>query len=192
MTLGNFGDSLPPISSARLSMLKICFALLTIVYGTRAFAQELVLPEEKTTGLSGFSIDVSLPNGGSPFGVSAAGLRWFASDNFALSIFAQAGYDRTLEKTIYGGALRGEYFFAPTGKAYPYTFLQLSTGQTKVKRDTPSTSATTGAGLGGGVEVYLIPELSLSADVGFASNFAPASSLNVTTFTSNISLHLHF
>lgn len=140
------------------------------------------------------SLIFSLPNGGSMGTTTAAGARCFVWSSVAPSLFLQAGYDRVLERTIFGGIFRTDFFLSQNKRAKPFLFIQGNTGQTKStkKDDNDTGDATTGAALGGGVEVEIIPEISISGDIGMASNFAPTDKLNATTFASSLMLHLYF
>ncbi len=146
------------------------------------------------------SIDVAFPSGGSALGTNSVGARFFLSPTTALGLHLQYSYDQEQNFLAFGATFRTQWFLASKGRSAFYSFAQLSGGSTK--NTAPTTSATTNivdksstqtGGAGGfGLEVFLLPELSASADVGVGAVFSPSDRTKISTATSQIALHFFF
>lgn len=183
-----------------MSMKWLAPLFVTLFASAKAsYAQSVALEEQQPAPtpnpyLVGCSLGVSFPAGGSPVAQNAVGFRCMASDWFALSVYAQGGYDKPTNKSVMGGALRGDWFFSSATRSIPFVFMQVSGGETKApkERDKEASVSSAGGALGFGVEVFLISELSVSGEVAAVSNFHPSSKLNFTTLTPALAMHLHF
>jgi hypothetical protein len=144
------------------------------------------------------SIDLGFPGGGSALGTNSVGARVFIKPDMAISLNLQYSYDKEQQFMAYGGTLRGQWILASKGRSAFYTFGQLSGGATKNTASTNSattsiveeSSTQTGGAGGAGIEVFLIPEISVSAEVGVGAVFSPSSRIKISTATSQIAIHL--
>ncbi len=146
------------------------------------------------------SIDVGFPSGGSALGTNSLGARLFLSPTLAIALNLQYSYDKEQEFMAYGGTLKSQWILETKGKAALYSFGQLSAGATKKTASTNSAttsiveeSATQTGGAGGvGLEIFFLPELSASAEIGLGGVFSPTSRMKISTATSQIALHFFF
>ena len=139
-----------------------------------------------------FSLAVAFPNGGALTGTQAMGLRGMFTSQFAASLFVQYNYDKAAKKQAAGATLKVQQFLTPTARAVPYLFVQTTAGKNSGDGNTGNTDLQAGVALGLGVEIFLIKEISTSAEVGLGTAFRPSSRLTVATATTQIGLHYHF
>jgi hypothetical protein len=143
-----------------------------------------------------FSVDVAFPGGGSALGTNSIGVRYFHTPNLALALHLQYGFDDIQEFSAYGGTFRSQWFLKAKQRAVAYSFAQVSVGATKLKNPSklPSTSEGTqmGAAGGAGIELFIMPELSTSVELGIGFNALPSNKNTMTTSTSAIALHYFF
>jgi hypothetical protein len=100
----------------------------------------------------------------------------------------------------YGGTLRSQWIIETKGNTALYSFAQLSAGATKKTATTNSavtsiveeSSTQTGGAGGAGFEVFFLPELSASVEIGLGGVFSPSSRMKISTTTSQIALHFFF
>jgi hypothetical protein len=146
------------------------------------------------------SIDVAFPAGGSALGTNSAGARLFLSPTMAIALNLQYSYDKEQEFIAYGGTLRSQWILETKGNAALYSFAQLSAGATKKTTTTNSattsiveeSSTQTGGAGGAGFEIFFLPELSASAEIGLGGVFSPSNRVKISTATSQIALHFFF
>jgi hypothetical protein len=138
------------------------------------------------------SIDVGFPGGGSPNLDGSAGLRLVLSNRLAVGLSVLAGIDKQAKKNAYGGALRLQNFFPTTTRAFPYFAVSLTGGKNSGEGNKLDSETKGGAGLSLGAEVFVMKEISLSAEVGVTSQILPGKSFALATGTSQLAAHLFF
>lgn len=143
-----------------------------------------------------FSFDIAFPGGGSALGTNSIGIRYLQNPNLALALHLQYGHDNTRGFDAYGGTFRTQWFLRSKLRTVLYSFAQISAGTTQ--KTAKSTLTTLEAGTqfgtsgGMGLELFIIPELSTSVDVGIGINALPDNKYTATTATSGIALHYFF
>jgi hypothetical protein len=146
-----------------------------------------------------YSLDVAFPGGGATTGTSAAGLRYFVSDTLAAAVALQLSYDETERFSAVGASVRVLDYLKARGRTNFFTFGQLSSGQTRLKKSDDATTADSAQSTtskvqlaisaGAGFEIFLLPELSTSAEVGVGANILPSDAMTFSTGTAGIALH---
>lgn len=147
-------------------------------------------PPEKLLGAGRWSLGAQLPSGGAPTGTAATGLRYFISPQFATAVWFQYGYEKATKKTTQAFTLRMQDFYPTSPKVSMYWFGQGSAGQNSNADNDNKTLA--GFAVGLGAEAFLIPEVSVALETGFAANILPSDSVTSSTFTSAFVIYLHF
>lgn len=146
--------------------------------------------------MPGCSVGVVLPSNGAPWGGrAAAGLRCLTLNSVAVGVYAQLGIDKENKTSSQGVFLRTQYFFLSTGQALPYLFLQGMYGQNKIESSATTEAKSedvSGVAGGGGVEVFVLPEISVAADVGVGGRIAPSKRTLVSSYTSQVAVYFHF
>jgi hypothetical protein len=146
-----------------------------------------------------YSLDVAFPGGGATTGTSAAGVRFLLTDTLAAAVALQLSYDEKERFSAVGATVRAISFMKARGRTNFYGFGQLSSGQTRLKRSSESASSNTAdeetskvqlaLAAGAGFEIFLLPELSTSAEVGVGANILPSNAMTFSTGTAGIALH---
>ena len=161
---------------------------------TDAELSELALNDSAINSLQPgkLSLAVAFPNGGALTGTPAMGLRGMFTSQLGASFFVQYTSDKAAKKQSAGTTLKAQHFFTPAARAVPYVFVQASAGKNSGDGNTGNTDLQAGGALGLGVEIFLIKEISTSAEIGLGSVFKPTSQLTIATATTQIGLHYHF
>jgi|GEM_PF-4767132 len=138
------------------------------------------------------SVDVAFPAGGSSVLEGAAGARLVLPARLAVSIALLTGIDKKAKSNAFGGALKLQQFFPTASRAFPYAAVSLTAGKSGGDANKDDDDAKAGAGLSFGVEIFLLRELSTSAEVGVSSQIVPGDAFRLATGTSQIALHYFF
>lgn len=138
------------------------------------------------------SIDVAFPGGGARGLDGSAGARMILPSNMGLSLAFLAGLDAQAKKSGFGGAVKIQRFLATSTRAFPYAWVGLNAGKNGGDGNKGADDFEAGAGLGFGVEVFLLREISTSAEIGIASRMMPGDAFRLATGTSQIALHYFF
>lgn len=135
---------------------------------------------------------VMLPNGGSPAGSSSVGLGYMWEANMAVSLYAQASYDKEKKKSALGVTTRLQRYFLESEKVVSFVYVQGSVGQNLGDGNKGNDLMQMGTSAGGGVEVFLLRQLSLALEGGVSYVFLPADKQTLATGTNGISLNVYF
>lgn len=138
------------------------------------------------------SLDVAFPGGGARGLEGAAGARMILPANMGLSVALLVGLDKEAKKNGYGGAVKIQRFLPTSTRAFPYAWVGFNAGKNGGEGNKDADDFEAGAGLGFGVEVFLLKEISTSAEIGVASRVMPGDAFRLATGTSQIALHYFF
>lgn len=141
-----------------------------------------------------YALSFSIPGGGSFFDGATAGGRLFLSESTAVHGALMLSHSKAKKTTSIGVMGRYISYLNSSAKISPYYFgggaVGVNTG------DGPKATKTDGLVLGLmgglGVELWILPELSLFGDVGLNLSLLPDDAFELTTFTSKIGANFNF
>jgi hypothetical protein len=136
------------------------------------------------------SLDVALPGGGSRALDGSAGARIVFSQRLAASVAALVGLEKEAKKNAFGGAVKLQSFLPTSTRAFPYVWTAITAGKNGGDGNEGDDELKAGGGLGFGVEIFLMKELSVSGEVGISSQIMPGAAFRLATGTSQLALHL--
>lgn len=136
------------------------------------------------------SIDVALPGGGSGVLEGSAGARVIFNSRMAIAFALLVGIEKEKKTNAFGGALKFQNMFPTSTRAFPYVWVSLTGGKNGGEGNAGNSDFKAGAGAGGGLELFLMKELSVSAEVGLTSQLSPGKAFRMATGTSQLALHL--
>jgi hypothetical protein len=177
---GGFGSSQDPLGSGEASDSEL-----------DDFSKE-VDPALHSIKQGAGSLDVAFPAGGSRMLEGAAGARLVLPARLAVSLALLTGIDKKAKSSAFGGALKLQQFFSSASRAFPYAAVSLTAGKSGGDANKDDDDLKAGAGLSFGVEIFLLRELSTSAEVGVSSQIVPGDAFRLATGTSQIALHYFF
>jgi hypothetical protein len=138
------------------------------------------------------SLDVQFPAGGSGLLEGGAGARFILPSRLAVSLAFLSGVDKEQKKNSLGAAFKVQSFFGTSTRAFPYAWVSASAGKNSGDGHGDDTKLKAGTGLGAGLEIFVMKELSTSVEVGLTSQILPGSALRLASGTSQIALHYFF
>jgi hypothetical protein len=136
------------------------------------------------------SLDVAFPGGGSGVLEGSAGARVLLTNRMGVAFALLAGIEKEQKKNSFGAALKFQQFFPTSTRVFPFVWVSLTGGKNGGEGNAGDTDFKAGAGAGGGLELFLLKELSISAEAGITSQVSPGKSFRLATGTSQLALHL--